>query len=448
MTILSFTGPIKLLRIGNGQSFCYNRNMKKYGLGVILLMLLVFQTRVSASQKKLPADYQSYVGTLKQTQSEGDKQLLAQLLKSQVKSLQDLGWSQEAICKVYLKKPSAKVVSSKLSQTFKERFEAIQSFGSEAFQQMWSIDGSQINQKKARHLLGITVKTVGMPSELSGSKEETAKLISHFSDDLEPNADFWGKLSEVVQAAFPKRSLAHEGSLQRQVHQLRYIISAQQAQWVRDEYRKTEMTDAQALSYYMKDMDEMNGILEKIGVDKSDYYYDYNFGESSRLHNKMVIKGQSFSNLKLIYPDSKNQVNFKIVMSFYTEFILDEAGHFVNELDPEGTNENGIINGASFNYANENNKLHRHLDVYPVLRHDPQFRKAATQNYGAAFKAPNRIKYSRFTRPHKRWENSYFNSKGYYAQKGLSRFKRVKKAIRAYKKLVERRRHEKEETAS
>mgnify|MGYP002225669906 FL=1 len=43
-------------------------------------------------------------------------------------------------------------------------------------------------------------------------------------------------------------------------------------------------------------------------------------------------------------------------MGFHTEFILDSQGRFANEIDPQGTNHNGIINGASFNYANQNTK--------------------------------------------------------------------------------------------
>ncbi|WP_396022063.1 DUF3114 domain-containing protein [Bombilactobacillus thymidiniphilus] len=35
-------------------------------------------------------------------------------------------------------------------------------------------------------------------------------------------------------------------------------------------------------------------------------------------------------------------------------------------MDPEGAKPNGVINGASFNYANENDDMHKHLDINVV----------------------------------------------------------------------------------
>ncbi|MGT2913661.1 DUF3114 domain-containing protein [Streptococcus criceti] len=40
------------------------------------------------------------------------------------------------------------------------------------------------------------------------------------------------------------------------VHQFRYVISAQQAQWVRDNYKKDGMTDEEALAAYLSTLKE------------------------------------------------------------------------------------------------------------------------------------------------------------------------------------------------
>ena len=51
---------------------------------------------------------------------------------------------------------------------------------------------------------------------------------------------------------------------------------------------------------------------------------------------------------QLHYPSgASQQVNFKVLLNFHTEYILDQAGHFLNEVDPVEVSENGIVNGAS-----------------------------------------------------------------------------------------------------
>ena len=85
--------------------------------------------------------------------------------------------------------------------------------------------------------------------------------------------------------------------------------------------------------------------------------FDFDVTESARLHNKATRRPILGFELP---------VNFKILMAFHTEFILDSNGHFANEIDPQGQTHNGIINGASFNYANKNNQRHYELDVAAI----------------------------------------------------------------------------------
>ncbi len=78
----------------------------------------------------------------------------------------------------------------------------------------------------------------------------------------------------------------------------------------------------------------------------------------------------------LHYPSgASQQVNFKVLLNFHTEYILDQAGHFLNEVDPVEVSENGIVNGASFNYGLAKGRTHKDLDIDPVKAWDPAFRK-------------------------------------------------------------------------
>ena len=141
----------------------------------------------------------------------------------------------------------------------------------------------------------------------------------------------------------------------------------------------------------------------------------------------------SFHEGEIIHPDNQEGANLKIVMGFHTEFILDHQGRFLNEIDPELRLQNGIINGASFNYASKNDHRHRQLDISPVSRHDPQFRKTVLKQ---GFLAPKLVPRPILKKAPSDWETSYFNKKGFYAQTGLSKYKAVKQAAKAFKELI------------
>ena len=425
--------------------------MKKRKVFLIILACLIaaggllsdgtVQQTVAASKRQkaltFPRDTAAYIRTFPQQLTAKQQIDLKLILEKGREELRQKGWSDQAIVQVFWENPDKKVASSQLGQLFTKRLTESQLFGSKVFQALWGIDAKKLKPTNAKRLLKMAVTTVALPDDLSGTKEETQHLLSRFSKELSPDDSFWSDFSKAVRVAYPKLSFAKGGVLERKLHQFRYVISAQQAQWVRDNYRKQGMSDAQALAHHMRDLDEANTLLEKIGVSNSDYYYDYQFGESSRLHNKLAIDSRNINRVQKYLPDGKRRVNFKIVMHFYTEFILDNEGHFVNELDPEGTNENGVINGASFNYASENNRQHRYLDVYLTKTHDPQFRRNYMKKNGIAYKAPNKVGQPFSKKRRSSWTDSYFNSKGVYAFKGRSMYQSVKAEIEAYKKLVE-----------
>ena len=182
-------------------------------------------------------------------------------------------------------------------------------------------------------------------------------------------------------------------------HQFRYLISAHQAQWVRRHFRSSGMTDAEALAAYI------NGLS---GVKVT-------CRESARLHNKaFAVEGRrSFPSG---YP---SQANYKVLLDFHTEFILDQEGRFLLVVDPERMSVNGVVNGASFNYGLDETDSHRLYDVEPAKKGDPAFRDYVTHNEGRSYRSP---KYDRS-------QGGYLNKKGLYAWAGHSAKWHVDQAV-------------------
>ncbi|MCC9762550.1 DUF3114 domain-containing protein, partial [Streptococcus agalactiae] len=199
--------------------------------------------------------------------------------------------------------------------------------GSPIFEYFWTSLSLQAPLKALEFVL----EQAKMPTELSGELSETQYLVAQFSDELAPHDDFWIALSQVIYDSFPGNSLAEDTVLNRKLHQFRYLISSQQAQYVRRYFKDVGMTDRDALVNYLSCLKEPDNIA----------YY-----ESARLHNKRRRNGEIFA-----FPDDEPVINSKLLISFHTEFIIDDKGNFLNEIDAEVITRNGIINGASFNYA-------------------------------------------------------------------------------------------------
>ncbi|MGT2785647.1 DUF3114 domain-containing protein [Streptococcus merionis] len=409
------------------------------GLGLIflgLLVTLVWRRRQMMATKlsRLPLndDYQaSYHGFL----DAQDRDIWRGLLLEQVKILHQLGWSKSCIEQGYLSLLKVPEIREEHLSYLQKRLVDSQLFGSLVFQKMWHVGMQQSRMTDAQVLLKIAMQVTGMPDDLSGRLEETQELLRRFDPDLEPGDAFWKHFAQTVQRAFPGQSLAGDGKLNRQIHQFRYLISSQQAQWLRQHFRKDNDTDAQALAKYIRDMDQRDSLLEKLGITNYDYYFEYSLTDSSRLHNKIALD-RSGKTEQVIYPDGQVGVNFKILLHFHTEFILDEAGHFLNEVDAERVTENGVLNGASFNYANRNGAQHSSLDVSPVNVHDPKFRKKLARQKKLRYISPNRTQGRRGAKSISDWELSYFNPRGYFSQNGKSAAQRVQEAAKAFEKLL------------
>ena len=323
--------------------------------------------------------------------------------------LRALGWSQAALDTVFL----AEMPSLPYESARQGLFEEALIFGSPLFQKLWSFECRSPQPQQAEKLLELAMFYMDMPDELSGEAAEIDKLLSRMHPNLSPHALFWRQFSQTIRQAFsPADFIADSGNqrLKGQLHQFRYVISSQQSQWVRQHFRKPGMTDGQALVAYFQAHPDL----------------DCQLWESSRLHNKAFVnKG------KVTYPDQQPyQVNIKILHRFHTEFILDREGRFLNVLDPESSSQNGLVNGASFNYGEKpslfNHSSHYYYDVKSPAQWDPQFRRLAIRNGGQAFKAPQ----------NNRGSAGYHTARSCYAIAGKSAKNQVDAQVKDFEKSL------------
>ena len=318
-----------------------------------------------------------------------------------------LGWRENSLA--YLEKY---LQEYKDVQAYQEQYQSVFFFASPLFQKMWFQELQNLDEAVAQELLRGVMKILLMPSDLSGTCEETAFLLSRMAPACPPHSPFWSSFSRVVQVAFAQDSLASkEGDqlLKRQIHQFRYLLSAYQAQWIREHYARAGQTDEEALQAYLQ---ETKGI-------KIDAY------AAARLHNKVYVDQDG----QLAFPSrAQAQLNFKVLLNFHTEYILDQDGQFLNEVDPYQISENGIVNGASFNYGLARGRTHKGLDIDPVKPWDPAFRKKVLYHQGVHYLAPK----------NDRSIEGYWSRKGTFAQGGKSYKQQVAKRVRKFLRGIPR----------
>lgn len=323
------------------------------------------------------------------------------------RELARLGWREHSLA--YLEKH---LQGYKDSQAYQEQYQSVFFFASPLFQNMWEKELHNLDETAAQDLLRGVMKLLLMPCDLSGSCEETAFLLSRIAPDCPPGSDFWKAFSRVVQIAFEKDSLADQSGdqlLKRQVHQLRYLLSSYQAQWIQAHEARAGQTDEEALQAY----------IQKARAITVDVY------AAARLHNKVSVTSDGH----LHYPSgASQQVNFKILLNFHTEYILDQDGQFLNEVDPYQISENGIVNGASFNYGLARGRTHKDLDIAPVKAWDPAFRKQVLYRQGVRYLAPK----------NDRSVEGYWSRKGVFAQGGKSYKQQVAQRVRRFLRGIPR----------
>ena len=413
-------------------SSAWNPDTGLYVLSQSRNWVTVINNNISRSNQ----DFEKKYGVKKpEGMSDKDYRVYLTVLRSQVARLESDGWSKEAIKIGYLQNVKVSYdprLEQSIQKQLGESYKIARTFGSPVFQKMFSIDSEKADTpEKAKTVLQISMRYAGIPAELSGDTEETKRLVGNIDPNLAPHDDFWASFSETVRKAYPGDEFAKAsdmGDLKRQTHQFRYVISAQQAQWVREHYRKDGMTDEDALVAYAKDHPEL----------------EFEAGPSARLHNKGYYSTQD---RKMIYPNDtkdenhvqKEQANYKVLLGFRTEFILSKDGKFLNEIDPEGATENGIVNGASFNYG-EDGDSHKNLDMDTPKIWDPKFRQKAIDNfYGDnkhKYASPNKIMSESEADKDNHWEYSYYNKEGYFGFDGKNNKELVDEEADQFRKKI------------
>ena len=187
------------------------------------------------------------------------------------RELARLGWRENSLA--YLEKH---LQGLKDPQAYQEQYQSVFFFASPLFQNMWFQEIKDLTETAAQDLLRGVMKILLMPSDLSGTCEETAFLLSRMAPDCPPGSDFWKVFSHVVQIAFEKDPLADQSGdqlLKRQVHQLRYLLSSYQAQWIRTHEARAGQTDEEALQAYLQE-------ARAVTVDAY---------AAARLHNKVSL---------------------------------------------------------------------------------------------------------------------------------------------------------------
>lgn len=276
-----------------------------------------------------------------------------------------------------------------------------------AIWEAWNVEKG--DEKGACDKLKVLLKLADM-SELTGSPLQTEYITEQFEETLAPHDKFWGELAALVQIAFPYGlvdSSVKDVELARMVHQFRYVIDAWQVRYIRENYSGiqedgdtfNDSDEGKLVQYFRELRKETSG--ERAGK--------WSLEESDRLHQKYCVDEGD-----IIFPAGAFGVNMKITYNFHTEFIIQNGdagrGSFAYILDNAENNQNSILNGASFNYADANdyhakqgNELshkesrHYNLDIETGAVFDPEFRKKTNIYYTDAgdkkFSSPTKAVY-------------------------------------------------------
>ncbi|MGQ7461439.1 DUF3114 domain-containing protein [Streptococcus suis] len=312
-------------------------------------------------------------------------------VRQALKVLRSKGWSEKAIYKAFLK-DLLKMPKEEIPVFVQNFMDELLIFASTSFYKLLKAESSSMTKEKALSLVEQVLEMLGAPEELHHS--HLPDLLGKMDGNCPPHHPFWHLFADLIDKAFPGQELAENSELGKQVHRLRYLIPYQQASWVRQNYGQGK-SDWQALVTYLASLPR----------------WSYRLRESARLHNKQGFGQSTAENLP---------INLKILIGFHSEFILAQDDQFALILE-EKPSKNGVVNGASFNYASANNKRHAQLDMAPVSPHDPAFRKKMIRSKAGSYLSPTRISKHESKLNQTAWEQSYYNPQGVFSFRGHSR---------------------------
>ncbi|WP_413476405.1 DUF3114 domain-containing protein [Latilactobacillus fuchuensis] len=195
---------------------------------------------------------------------------------------------------------------------------------------------------------------------------------------MPPDALFLTLFAKSVQLAFRQRLLTNQ-----RLHQFRLYLDRQNEQYMRRFWQKNGQTDEQALAQFVANRQQAN----------PQYWLRR---EPARFHNKYRI-GQPMPN---DFPNRK-----RLTPDFHSEWLIDEHGQFISQWSvlKQSADElvisnpddyqltdaqcRQLLNGASFNYAHQNDQTHVQLDSWPPKRYDHLLRQETFNAWRSPSKA-------------------------------------------------------------
>lgn len=238
-----------------------------------------------------------------------------------------------------------------------------------------------------------------------------------------PHSPLFEKWADMVVAEYGDTGLLEipdeEG---RMIHQFRMYIDRHNITYVRKHFKEKGMTDEEALEAYVFAANERGGLNGRKLL-----------REPARLHNKYPSDSDYWryqrgrENKKRLTPD------------FHSEFILDREGNFVSQWNVLEMDKNGYVIGdiayyrmehdrkytwedfgrqimdtESFNYASENDAVHKKLDIQPPGRLDTDLRRQIAREWKIPIKSMRPIKHLKDLKKLKELKNLY----NYHSDKG------------------------------
>lgn len=317
-------------------------------------------------------------------------------LRVQAQSLEQDGWSQEAIKNGYIDTVNASYDPRReisIDAQLTEFFNDAHVVGSALFNKMMTVAYKDTPEGQEK-TLDMIYKVLGAKVDENGFLQMTNMKITDsdqqgaykFTTNMDDALDFDNTFSGIVQGAYPKGLPTNlkEGSQDytraQKTHQFRY-------------YMDKKNNDALRTTY----PDEKND-LERIKRYNEDHPSSKFTGEKARYHNKYQGEPKDYKDHIEKYGE-----NHKYVSSgdgFHSEFVVDKDGNLVSQWNAYEIDENGNVNsdpnkaytkeeqmqlvdGNSVNYAESSGsgKHHAEYDSDPVSEYDPEVRKKVGEKW-------------------------------------------------------------------
>ena len=157
------------------------------------------------------------------------------------------GWSEKALVTVFLK-PILQLPQAEIPEYVQQFITESALFASKSYYRLLRAESHSLDRERAVKIIAQSVNMLDFPEELHQS--HLSYLVEKMDCDCPPHHPFWQYFARLVDRAFPGQQLSRTELLNKQVHQLRYLISYQQASWVRKHFGQGS-TDWQAMVAYL-----------------------------------------------------------------------------------------------------------------------------------------------------------------------------------------------------